>query len=117
MKQIQCFLMRVLCFFLCAFLCVTLCSCASMFAEKTEVEVYNPLTGNLMGRVFSNKGYTDFRCKARLNENGTGEVEWTASKVNSDTVAQTALEANKELSGTFGALIKAGGYATGIPLQ
>lgn len=85
-----------------------LTGCTSMFAEKTEVEIYNPKTGILMGRVFSNKGYTDFKCKARLTKEGAGAVEWSASKVNSDTVAQTALEANKSLSNALGAVLQVG---------
>ena len=45
-----------------------LTGCAGMYAEHTEVELYSPVTGKIIGKVFSNKGYDGFTCKGRFDE-------------------------------------------------
>ncbi len=87
--------------FLCCFLLLATCSCgAKFYAQETSVELYRP-DGTMFGKVFSNKGYDEFECKVVVKKNGEQQFTWSAAKVNSDTVANTALEANKELSKTL----------------
>ena len=93
---------------------------AKFFAEQTSVELYRP-NGSMFGKVFSNKGYDGFECKVDIDKNGEQHFLWKAHKVNSDTVAQTALEANKELSkalaGTISTIGAVGGAVVGVPIQ
>lgn len=93
---------------------------AKFFAEETSVELYRP-DGSLFGKVFSNKGYDGFECRVDVKKNGEQHFVWKANKVNSDTVAQTALEANKELSkslaGAVNTINTVGGAMVGVPIQ
>ncbi len=86
---------------LCCCLLLALGSCgAKFYAQETSVELYRP-DGTIFGKVFSNKGYDEFKCKVIVKKNGEQHFTWSAAKINSDTVAQTAAEANKELSKTL----------------
>lgn len=100
---------------------LVLCSCgAKYFAEETSVKLYRP-DGSPFGEVFSNKGYDGFDCTVDINKDGSQHFHWTANKVNADTVAQTALEANKELSATLsttvGTLTSVAGAVVGVPVK
>ena len=94
----------------CLVLLLVTCSCgARYFAEETRVELYNP-QGQLIGKIFSNKGYDDFACKVKMDKDEkVKELEWTAKKVNSDTVANTALQAVKEQAGVIKGLVGGAG--------
>ena len=91
---------------LCCYLLFATCSCgAKFYAQQTSVEFYRP-DGSVMGKVFSNKGYDEFHCKVKTNECGETELDWSAAKVNSNTVANTALESNKEMTKAFTGLVR-----------
>ena len=93
--------------FICILVLSFTCSCgARYFAEETSVELYRP-DGSMFGKVFSNKGYDGFSCQVIVDTDGAQYFTWSANKVNSNTVAQAALEANKELSGTINSLVGA----------
>lgn len=105
-------------FIFCVLVLLCTCSCgARYFAEETSVKLYRP-DGSEFGEVFSNKGYDQFACEVIVKQDGSQHFKWTAAKVNSDTVANTALEANKELSKTITNLTgTALGVVTGIPVK
>ena len=90
-------------------------SCASMYAEKTSVEVYRP-DGSMLGKAVSNKGYTDFRCEVDI-DGDKQHLLWTAKKINSDTVAAEAMEANKALSGALSGAVKTLSGLAGVPIR
>ena len=106
--------MRCLKMLICVLVLFATCSCAQMFAEETVVEVYR-LDGSLLGKAYSNKGYDGFKCIVKI-DGDKQDLEWSANKVNSDTVAVQALEANKELTKTIAGLVNAAaGLAIGLP--
>ena len=97
---------------LCACLLFATCSCASWYAERTEVEIYNPETGKLIGKVFSNKGYDGFTCRGNYEAHGVGSFVWQAHKVTSNSVAKQVGENNKELTRSLTGLVR---KVAGIP--
>lgn len=89
----------------CCFLLLVTCSCgAKFYAEETSVELYRP-DGSMFGKVFSNKGYDQFKCMVTVKENGEQSFEWSAEKINSDTVAKEVVASQSKvidkLSGTL----------------
>jgi len=96
-----------------ALLSLTGCA-AGLFAEKTEVTLYNPKTGQMLGHVYSNKGYSNFKCKGVIKADGTEAFEWSAEKIDSNTVATETLKANQALTGVIGSLV---GTAAAMPLK
>ena len=95
-----------------ASLLLGLTGCASLYAEHTEVELYSPVTGKLIGKVFSNKGYDGFTCRGNFNECGSGDFVWQAHKVTSNSVAKQVGENNKELTRSLTGLVR---KVAGIP--
>lgn len=86
--------------------------CANMYAEHTSVEIYNPKTGVMIGKAYSNKGYDGFVCKGHFDECGSGDFEWRAHKVTSNSVAKQVGENNKELTRSLTGLVR---KVAGIP--